>query len=188
MAVLDIITWPNSVLETKSNEVIEFGYDLQKLAKDMHDTMDNASGIGLAANQVNVLSRIIVVYIPFVFSKSKPWHKNSEEKPEFWHNKRYTLVNPKITSFQGRHSSMEGCLSFPDNIDYVDRYVSVEVQYQDVKGKKHSISCSGLMSVCLQHEIDHIDGIVFTERMNSKAAQQIKQNMNTKKITKKVNG
>ena len=178
MAVLDIVHWPAEVLETESEEIKTFDKDLYKLSKDMHETMDHLGGIGLAANQVNILKKILVIYIPFVESKqSKPWHKASLAKPKFWHNKRYTFVNPKIISFEGKHSSMEGCLSFPENMDFVDRFVSVKVQYQDLKGKKQFIECSDLMSICLQHEIDHINGIVFTERMNAKASRQIKKNM-----------
>ncbi|MCY4380877.1 MAG: peptide deformylase [Proteobacteria bacterium] len=177
MAQMTVVTWPAKVLETKADPVSVFDHKLAQLAQDMHATMDHAGGIGLAANQVGVLKRVITIYIPFENQPSKPWHKKNMALKEFWHDRRYTFVNPKIVSFKGRHTSMEGCLSFPGQMDYVNRHVTITVDYQDLSGRPQSIVCDGLMSVCLQHEIDHINGTLFLERMNQKSAEGIKEKM-----------
>lgn len=176
MTVMEVVTWPAQVLETKAKDVTVFDDQLVQLARDMHETMAHAGGIGLAANQVGILKRVIVVHIPHENTSQKPWHKNSSRVKE-WHNKPYTLVNPKIISFQGKFTSMEGCLSFPDQMEYVNRHVHITVAYQDVSGAHHRLSCDGLMSVCLQHEIDHINGTLFIDRMNQTAAQSIKERL-----------
>ena len=179
MAVMEVIHWPAQVLETPAQVVEDFNEDLKMLACDMHETMDAAGGIGLAANQVNVLKQIIVIHIPWQepTRARKPWHKQSLERKQPWHDQRYTLVNPEIVEFQGEIQALEGCLSFPGNMDYVGRYREVTVSYQDVEGHRHSITCDGLMSVCLQHEIDHIRGVVFLERMDERMAEKIRQKM-----------
>lgn len=177
MALMKVVTWPAKVLETKAQKVTCFDAELKKLADDMHETMDHAGGIGLAANQVGVLKRLLVMYIPHEESIKKPWHRQNKNFKKPWHNTRYTMVNPKIVSFKGRHTSIEGCLSFPGQMDYVNRHVEVTVEYQDVQGAEQTLTCDGLMSVCVQHEIDHINGTLFVERMNEKSAATIKERL-----------
>ena len=126
----------------------------------MHETMKLSRGIGLAANQVNVLKRIIVINI---------------DKP-------YTLINPEITSREGKFKFKEGCLSFPSIFEDIERAQKIEVKAQDENGDSFSLVAEDLLAVCIQHEIDHLDGIVFTRRMS-----RIKAGFILKKILKKSN-
>lgn len=178
MSILPIITWPAKVLETRAAEVLVFDKALQDLARNMHATMDQEGGIGLAANQVNVLQRVLTLYI--AHSKEK---YGDEGEPLWWHNKRFTFVNPVILQKKkGAMRSMEGCLSFPAIYDFVERATEVVVRAQDEYGKEFTVEADGLFSICLQHEIDHLDGIVFTERMSRLKANAIhKKMMNFKK-------
>lgn len=169
--VLKVVEWPAKVLETKSEEVKDFGPDFQKFVKDMHETMDAASGIGLAANQVDVAKRVIVIYIPWQNAREG----EEEEQREDWHDKRFTFVNPKIVKRQGKIKWQEGCLSFPEIYEFVDRAEEVWVEAQDEKGKTFEVHANGLFSVCLQHEIDHIEGIVFINRMSRLKAGLVRQ-------------
>jgi peptide deformylase len=122
--------------------------------------MKLSRGIGLAANQVNVLKRIIVINI---------------DKP-------YTLINPEITSREGKFKFKEGCLSFPSIFEDIERAQKIEVKAQDENGDPFSFVAEDLLAVCIQHEIDHLDGIVFTRRMS-----RIKAGFILKKILKKSN-
>jgi peptide deformylase len=176
MSVLTIVEWPNKVLETKSEDVTAFDAELKAFVKNMHDTMDHAGGIGLAANQVNVAKRVLVIHIPWSDNK----YQDQEEKKEDWHDKRFTFINPKIVKKQGKISWQEGCLSFPEIYEFVDRAAEVWVEAVDEDGKPFSVHANGLFAVCLQHEIDHIDGVVFINRMS-----RLKSSMVKKKIEKR---
>lgn len=172
MAVLDVVEWPAEVLETKSEEVTDFGPDLKAFVEDMHQTMDHAGGIGLAANQVGVTKRVIVIFIPLSDNK---YADQEEEKREPWHDKRFTFINPKIVKRSGKIKWQEGCLSFPEIYEFVDRAEEVWVEALDENGKKFELHATGLMAVCLQHEIDHIDGIVFINRMSRLKSSLVRQ-------------
>lgn len=176
MSILPIITWPSKVLESKAAEVVVFDKALQDLARNMHSTMDLEGGIGLAANQVNVLQRVLTIFIPH----NKEKYGDDENDVSWWHNKRFTLVNPVITKKKGGAvRSVEGCLSFPEIFDFVERAADVEVRAQDEFGKELTFEADGLFSICLQHEIDHLDGIVFTDRMSRLKANSIRKKMMT---------
>lgn len=177
MAVLDIITWPAKVLETRCKEVTEFDDKLRQFVQDMHDTMDKFHGIGLAANQVNELKRVLITYIPHD-DCSDP---SCGEGKSWWHNKRFTFINPVIVKKLGKIKGMEGCLSFPEIYEWVDRAERVIVKAQDINGKEFEIEADGLFAVCLQHEIDHLDGVVFINRMS-----RLKANLVRKKIQKRT--
>jgi len=133
--------------------------------------MVDANGIGLAANQVNSLQRVLTIYIPF--EKNRYSEQDSECEP--WHGIKYTFINPEITKKAGKISFQEGCPSFPDIFDFVDRAAEVWVKAKDEHGKEFEVHATGLFAVCLQHEIDHIDGIVFINRMSRLKASRIKK-------------
>lgn len=174
VSILPIITWPSRVLETRAAEVVVFDKALQELSSNMHSTMDLEGGIGLAANQVNVLQRVLTIYIPH----SKERYGDDENEVCWWHNKRFTFVNPVVVKKKGGAiRSVEGCLSFPEIFDFVERAAEVEVRAQDEFGKEFTVEADGLLAVCLQHEIDHLDGIVFTERMSRLKANSIRKKM-----------
>ncbi len=176
MAVLDVVVYPADVLETRAAEVTEFDDKLRAFVADMHETMHAASGIGLAANQVGSLQRVVTINIPFDGER----YEQQEETCEEWHDKAYTIINPRIVSKSGKFKYQEGCLSFPDIFEFVQRAKTVTVAYQDEFGKEHEITASGIMAVCLQHEIDHIDGIIFVSRMS-----RLKQNIVKKKLQRR---
>lgn len=170
MTVLKVVEWPAKVLETKSTDVTEFNDEFKTFVADMHATMDEAGGIGLASNQVGVAKRVLVILIPFEERRGEP-----PEARQYWHDKRYTFVNPVITKKQGKFKGQEGCLSFPEIYENVERSAEIWVTAQDESGKTFEVHANGLFSVCLQHEIDHIDGIVFTKRMSPLKASLVKK-------------
>lgn len=170
MSLLQVVEWPAKVLETPASEVKDFNEDLIQFVNDMHETMHHSHGIGLAANQVGDLRRVIVIEIPNVGGES-------DGEVKWWHNKRFTFINPVIIKKSGIIKWQEGCLSFPEIFDFVDRAAEVWVKAFDETGKEFEVHADGLFSVCLQHEIDHIDGIVFFKRMSRLKADRIKTKM-----------
>lgn len=150
MGVLKIITYPDPLLRQVCQEVTDITPEIKKLAQDMTDTMYEAEGIGLAAVQVGFLHRIIVVDI-----------RQNDKKPELYH-----LVNPVITQTSGSIEDEEGCLSIPGVRDIVKRYEKVEVKALDLQGKELIIPAEGLLAICFQHEIDHLNGVLFIDHLS----------------------
>jgi peptide deformylase len=176
VAVLDVVVWPAPVLTQRAQEVKTFDAGLKQFVSDMHETMRAAHGIGLAANQVGDLRRILVIEIPhFAGDKDSP-----AETKEWWHDKAFTFVNPVITKKAGKYKYQEGCLSFPEIYEFIDRAAEIWVTAQDESGKTFEVHATGLFSVCLQHEIDHIDGVVFVDRMS-----RLKSTMVRKKLARR---
>lgn len=173
MAILDVVVWPHKVLETRATEVKVFDNTLREFVADMHETMLASGGIGLAANQVGDLRRIITMEIPYVRGDDR----ESSEPQEWWHDKKFTFINPVITKKAGKFKYQEGCLSFPDIYEFVDRAAEVWVTSQDEFGKTFEVHATGLFAVCMQHEIDHIDGIVFFKRMSRLKAGMVQKKM-----------
>jgi peptide deformylase len=142
-------------LRQKARKVRTFGPPLQRLVEDMLDTMRDEPGIGLAANQMGVSQRVIVVELP-----------EDEEDPQS--GRTYVLVNPKIARSSREQIEMEeGCLSVPGLVGDVWRSVEVTVKGQDVKGKQIRIKARDLLARVFQHEIDHLNGMVFIDRIDS---------------------
>lgn len=152
MSVREIVTLPNPVLRRKAHKVTDFGPDLQKLLSDMVETMREAPGVGLAAPQVNVPLRVIVVEYA---------EDESEEAPP----KLYQIVNPEIihTSDEVELGS-EGCLSIPGYAGDVERPLAITVKGQNRQGKPVRIKANGWLARIFQHEIDHLEGILFPDR------------------------
>ena len=148
MAILEIIKYPDPLLKEQSLVVSSFDAELGKLLDSMAETMYEANGIGLAAPQVGKLLQIAVVDVS----------REGNELQEF--------INPIILSQQGKTKSEEGCLSIPDYRDTVQRSVSITVRAHDRQGKEFEIAAEGLLAICLQHEIDHLNGILFTDRLS----------------------
>ena len=178
VSVLEVVTWPAKVLETRAEEVKVFDDTLRKFVADMHETMLASAGIGLAANQVGDLRRIVAMEIPWEGNR----YSEQEEQKEWWHDKKFTFINPVITKKAGKFRFQEGCLSFPEIYEFVERAAEVWVTAQDENGKTFEVHATGLFAVCVQHEIDHIDGVVFIERMS-----RLKSTMVRKKIARRGN-
>jgi peptide deformylase len=153
MALLNVLTDDNPRLRLKSQKVAKFDKNLRKLAQDMLETMEEANGIGLAAPQVGVLQRLLVIDIPADLE--------FEGSPQF----HLVIVNPEIIKANGYEVGEEGCLSVPGWYGEVKRYDTITVRGQDISGKPMRLKLEGLPARCLQHEIDHLDGILFTDKI-----------------------
>ena len=164
MATRTIITEPNKLLRQVSKPVSKVGKDEQKLMKDMLETMYAANGIGLAAIQVGIPKRIIVMDICREENKKEP---------------RY-FVNPIIKNKDPLKATYEeGCLSVPNQFADIDRPSKCEVEYLDYNGQKKLLKAEGLLATCIQHEMDHLEGILFIDYLS-----KLKRSMIIKKLSK----
>lgn len=149
MAKRRIYTIEDAVLRKRSNEVVEFDDKLRELVDDMFETMMAADGVGIAAPQVGILKRVIVVSV-------------DEGKNV------YAVINPEIIKSSGRREGVEGCLSVPNVHENVERPRHVVVKGQDVHGNVIEIKASNLLATAFCHEIDHLNGILFIDRVKKK--------------------
>lgn len=161
MALLNILQFPDPRLKRKAALVDTFDQEIFKLVNDMFETLYEAQGIGLAAIQVNVAKRVMVIDI-------------SET-----HNQPLCLINPEILNRNDTVDYDEGCLSFPGVYAKVKRSKEIEVRFFDAMGKIHQISVNGLLAICIQHELDHLDGITFYDHLSP-----LKQTMLRNKLDK----
>jgi peptide deformylase len=153
MAEREVIVIPHETLNSKADKVKEFNSELHTLIDDMVDTMRAAPGVGLAAPQVNVRQRVIVV------------EYGDDEEEEEAPTQLYSVVNP-VVSRRSKETvtGIEGCLSIPDYVGEVERAAEVTVKGQDRHGKPMKIKAKGWLARIFQHEVDHLDGILFLER------------------------
>jgi len=156
MARLDILHYPDARLHTVAMPVAAVDARIRKLVDDMAETMYAAPGIGLAATQVNVHERVILIDI-------------SET-----HDALRVFINPEIVAQSGREESEEGCLSVPGFFDKVQRAERVTVRALDREGKPFNLEADGLLAVCIQHEMDHLMGKVFVDYLSSLKRNRIK--------------
>ncbi len=163
MALLKILCFPDERLRNKAKPVKKVSSAHQRLLDDMLETMYDAPGIGLAATQINVHERLIVIDI-------------SEDK-----NEPYCLINPEIISDSGKETMEEGCLSVPDTYAEVERADAVSVKYLDRKGNEKILETDGLLAVCLQHEIDHLQGKLFVDYLSKLKRERIRKKLEKQK-------
>lgn len=162
MAILDILIAPNPILSQKAKPVAEVTDATRQFMDDMLETMYEAPGVGLAAPQVGVLEQIIVIDV-----------SEGKDSPLY-------LINPKITYLSEELCiEEEGCLSAPDLFADVKRACEVEVEYTDYSGKERKLKTDGILAVCIQHEIDHLEGIMFYEHISS-----LRKSMMVRKLKK----
>jgi peptide deformylase len=158
--IRDIILYPDGRLETPCDMVTEFDTTgLHQLVADLFETMYFNKGLGLAAPQICVMKQVAVI------------DPSSGRDPE----KKVVLINPRITEAQGTQCDEEGCLSFPDFIERITRSMSVIVDARDSAGAAVHLQCDGLLSRVLQHEIDHLNGILFIRHMSSLKRELIRR-------------
>ncbi len=164
MAIQKILIEPDPILRKKSQSLENVDDSLRKLMNNMLDTMYDAPGIGLAAPQIGILKRLVVIDLS----------KNKEKKNPLF------LVNPKII-FRSEEKSTyeEGCLSLPGQFAVIERPSQCEVEYIDYEGKTKNLKVDGLLSTCIQHEVDHLNGILFIDYLS-----KLKKNMIIKKLKK----
>jgi peptide deformylase len=163
MALLPILRYPDPRLHTRAAPVREVNDEIRQLIADMAETMYEAPGIGLAATQVNVHQRVVVIDV-------------SEDKSAL-----LALINPEIIARSGEQVCEEGCLSVPGIYDKVSRSETVRVRALDQQGKTFELDAEGLLAVCIQHELDHLEGKVFVEYLS-----QLKQTRIKGKLAKKA--
>ncbi len=163
MALLPILRYPDPRLHTVARPVTTVDDTIRQLVKDMAETMYEAPGIGLAATQVNVHRRIVVIDV-------------SEDKSAL-----LALINPEIVTRDGEQVCEEGCLSVPGIYEKVTRAERVKVKALDANGAPFELEAEGLLAICIQHEIDHLDGKVFVEYLSP-----LKQNRIKTKLAKKA--
>lgn len=163
--IYPIVKYPDPVLAQKAQPVTQFDAELKKLAEDMFESMYAAEGIGLAAPQIGILKRITVIDTSF--------GKEAAEK--------IVLVNPEIIERGGRQVEEEGCLSLPEIREKVSRDATVKVRAQDVTGTWFEMDGEELLSRAFQHEIDHLDGVLFIDRLS-----RLKRDLTVRKIRKLI--
>lgn len=159
MALLPILRFPDLRLKKVAAPVVKIDDSIRKLAADMAETMYEAPGIGLAATQVDVHKQVVVI-------------DTSEEK-----NDLRVFINPRLENWTGSQIGEEGCLSVPGIYDKVERAERVTVHYLDLEGKPQSLTAEGLLAVCIQHEIDHLKGMVFVDHLSQLKQARIKSKL-----------
>lgn len=184
MAKLKIYTFPDKVLAQKAQPIARVEKTLYRLADDMLETMYDAPGIGLAANQVGILDRILVLDTEY------DWEELPEGVPApagaevlnggiVKNRKPQIIINPEIIHKEGSILFTEGCLSVPEYQAEVKRACKVKVRYQNIDGLERTLDAEDLLAVAIQHEMDHLDGKLFIERLSP-----LKQEMAKKKLRK----
>ena len=163
MARLPILEYPDPRLRIRADPVTKVDADIRRFVEDLFETMYAAPGIGLAATQVNVHKRILVIDV-------------STDRAE-----PYCFINPEIASSEGTTSAEEGCLSVPEFYDYVERAAKIRVRALDREGKQFELDAEGLLAVCIQHEMDHLEGKLFVDYLSELKRERLK-----KKATKKA--
>ena len=164
MSIRKIYQYPAPVLRQETEKITEFDENLQQLVEDMAETMYDAPGIGLAAPQIGETLKLIVV----------DTSEDRENAQEYM-----ALVNPEIIEHEGTQLDEEGCLSVPELTAKVKRHEKITVAYQDLEGKPQQLTTQDRFAVVLQHEIDHINGILFIDHLSS-----LKRNLYKKKVKK----
>jgi peptide deformylase len=163
MALMEIVTWPNPILDMPGDPVTVFNDELKKLVGDMFETMYSAPGVGLAAVQVGVSKRLFVMDC------------SAGKDP----NQRVVMINPEVQHVEGEQNGEEGCLSFPGIFTPVERSLRAIVRAHDINGNEFEIDDTELTARCMLHETDHCDGIVFLDKMSP-----IKRELVRRKIKK----
>jgi peptide deformylase len=165
MALIPIITIPDPVLRKVAAPVPEITDGIQQLLTDMADTMYDAPGIGLAAPQINISQRLIVMDC------------GKDETPEL-----FKMINPEIINRSDELAVLEeGCLSIPDQTADVERPAVVGVKYTDIAGDEKRLTCEGLLAACVQHEVDHLDGVLFIDHIS-----RLKRDMIVRRFMKEM--
>lgn len=159
MAVLTILEYPDPRLRTRARPVPAVDDAIRRLADDMLETMYGAPGVGLAATQVDVHLRLVVIDV-----------SDSRKEP-------LVLINPQILEQEGRESSDEGCLSVPGVTEPVERASSIRIRALDRGGQPFELAAEGLLAVCIQHELDHLEGRLFVDHLSELKRQRIRKKL-----------
>ena len=148
MAILPIYKYPHTILRQRAKKIRTIDKSIQKLVDDMMDTLQNSGGVGLAANQIGILKRLIVIQLP------------EDEEPTAY-------INPEIIHREGKREVQEGCLSIPGYYGTITRSMWIKAKGMDRKSRIMKITAEGLLSQIIEHEIDHLNGILYIDHLNS---------------------
>lgn len=180
MAILPIITFPNPLLKQVSKPVEKVDRHIQKFMDDLLETMYDDRGVGLAAVQVGELKRILVMDVDYKIEGCNGDHGHHHDHDHIVGKNPLFLVNPEIISASKEISTYnEGCLSFPELHAEISRPAKVKVKYLDYHGKEQVLEAEGLLATCVQHEIDHLNGITFIDHLS-----KLKRDIAIKKFKK----
>ncbi len=157
--VRDILIYPDKRLKTISKDVQDFDQNLHTLLDDMYETMISKNGVGLASIQIGVPLRALIINVPIETDSEDPKDQQPKENT-------LEIINPKLLHFEGRRKYQEGCLSVPGYFEEVERFKFVRIEYQDRFGKKHILEDDDFLAVAIQHEMDHLDGKLFIEKLS----------------------
>jgi peptide deformylase len=174
---LPIVTYPDPVLSSKAGIVTDFSNDLNRLVENMLFTMYHAPGIGLAAPQVGIGLRLFVLDVDY--DRESVTTAAGKEEVSLSNFNPMVFINPIITGTSGTTTYEEGCLSVPGVYEEVKRHKTVHVKYQNLAGQTLELEADEMLSICIQHENDHLDGVVFIERLSN-----LKKNFYKKKMSK----
>ena len=177
MAKLKIYTFPDTILTQKAAPVHRVEKSYFKLADDMLETMYEAPGIGLAANQVGLLERFVVIDVDFAADLDGDDEAAPAPDQELRKKNPIILINPEIIYREGSTITREGCLSVPHYRAEVKRSEKIKLKYQNIDGLEKEISAEGVLAVCIQHELDHLEGTLFIDRLS-----QLKRDFAKKKL------
>ena len=174
--IMKILTFPDPKLREVSEAVKkdEFGPQMQKLADDMIETMYDAHGIGLAAPQVGELKRMVVIDTRPKDDKGRRYKDQEMTDLEKAIQQPLVLINPEIVKGEGKTTFDEGCLSIPGYFETVERYDYIELKAFDASGKEHLYKVDGLLAICMQHEMDHLEGTLFIDHLSFVKSNKIK--------------
>jgi peptide deformylase len=174
MSVLPIYLFGTKVLRKKASPVLELDSDTVKLVYDMFETMRSSNGIGLAANQVGTLKRVIVIDISDVEEEPGAEAVNSSDTPP----KKLVIINPEVVSDSGSWAMEEGCLSIPDLRGEVTRAEEITLEYHDGNFERQRLTAGGLLARVILHEIDHLDGVLFIDHMSKPRRALLRSELN----------
>ena len=159
--VREILIWPDPILKQTAKPVAKVDDSTRALVKDMFETMYAAEGVGLAAPQIGVLQRVIVL-------------DTTPRQPE---SKPLAMINPEIIAMEGETTFNEACLSIPGEAEDVDRAAVVTVKFLDPEGREQTLKCDGLLAIAVQHEADHLNGTVFVDHVSTLKRELIRKRM-----------
>ncbi|NOK22428.1 peptide deformylase [Corallococcus carmarthensis] len=166
--VREILIWPDPILKQKAKPVAKVDDKVRALIKDMFETMYAAEGVGLAAPQVGILQRIIVL----------------DTRPQQPDAKPLAMINPEFVALEGETTYTEGCLSIPGEAEDVDRAAVATVRYLDEDGQEQTLRCDGLLAIAVQHETDHLEGTVFVDHVSTLKREFIRKRMKKLKASR----
>jgi peptide deformylase len=166
--VREILIWPHPTLKQKARPVAKVDDSVRTLIQDMFETMYAAEGVGLAAPQVGVLQRVIVL-------DTRP--RQPESQP-------VAMINPEIIAMEGKTTYTEGCLSIPGEAEDINRAAVVTVKFLDPQGQEQTLRCDGLLAIAVQHETDHLEGTVFVDHLSSLKRELVRKRMKRLKASR----